>query len=416
MKEASAGARDGLAAPHPPERIEAGTPEFRRTNIAVFFCGFAIFAVLYCPQPVLPLFVAEFGVSPAQSSLAVSVTAVVMAVAMLFASSVSEAWGRKVMMLGSLILSSALTLALWIAPNWDSIVWLRALAGIALSGAPAVTLAYLGEEMAPKAVPSAVGLYIRGSALGGMSGRLAAALVSDLGADHGSWRLAMGGIGIAGLICALLFWRLLPASRHFKARELQFKGLSRSMLGLLATPAIFLLVLAGFCLLGSFMTLYNYLGFRLQEAPFNLSPGLAGLVFLAYPLGSLGSAWLGALASKWGRGPVLIACSIMMLMGLAMMTPDSLIMIGAGLALMTFSFFGAHAICAGWAPAAAAADKAQASSLYLLLYYIGGGVAGSAGGIFWASHRWDGVALFSAIIMAGVLVVALALSRTSTAR
>ena len=416
MNEAGADPRDRLAAPLPPARIEAGTPEFRRTNIAVFFCGFAIFAILYCPQPVLPLFVAEFGVSPAQSSLAVSVTAVVMAVAMLFVSSVSEAWGRKVMMLGSLILSSALTLALWIAPTWDSIVWLRALAGLALSGAPAVTLAYLGEEMSPKAVPGAVGLYIGGSAIGGMSGRLAAALVADFGADLGSWRLAMAGIGVTGLICAFLFWRLLPASRHFKGRELRFKGLSRSMLLLLATPAIFLLVLAGFCLLGSFMTLYNYLGFRLQEAPFNLSPGLAGMVFLVYPLGSLGSAWLGALASKWGRGPVLIACSVMMLVGLAMMTPDSLTMIGAGLALMTFSFFGAHAICAGWAPAAACADKAQASSLYLLLYYIGGGVAGSVGGIFWVSHRWDGVALFSAVLMMGVLVVALALSRTSTAR
>jgi YNFM family putative membrane transporter len=188
------------------------------------------------------------------------------------------------------------------------------------------------------------------------------------------------------------------------------------MLHLLATPAIFLLVLAGFCLLGSFMTLYNYLGFRLQEPPFNLSPGLAGLVFLTYPLGSLGSAWLGALASKWGRGPVLVACSLMMLTGLAMMTPDSLPMIVVGLSLLTFSFFGAHAICAGWAPAAASADKAQASSLYLLLYYIGGGVAGSVGGVFWASHRWDGVALFSAIIMAGVLAVAIALSRTSQAR
>ena len=182
MNEASAAA---------PARIEAGTPEFRRTNVAVFFCGFAIFAILYCPQPVLPLLSAEFSVTPAQSSIAVSITAIVMAVAMLFASSVSEALGRKVMMLGSLIASSSLTLALWIAPNWDSVVWLRALAGLALSGAPAVTIAYLAEEMAPKAVPGAVGLYIGGSALGGMSGRLAAAIVSDfaaMGPGASPWR------------------------------------------------------------------------------------------------------------------------------------------------------------------------------------------------------------------------------------
>jgi len=416
MDEASADARDGLAKLHSAARIEAGTSEFRRTNVAVFFCGFAIFAILYCPQPVLPLFVAEFGVTPAQSSIAVSITAVVMAVAMLFASSISEALGRKGMMLGSLIASSALTLALWAAPGWDSVLWLRALAGLALSGAPAVTLAYLGEEMSPSAVPSAVGLYIGGSALGGMSGRLAAALVADFGADYGSWRLAMAGIGVTGLICGVFFWRLLPPSRHFRARELQFGGLSRSMLRLLRTPAISLLVLAGFCLLGSFMTLYNYLGFRLDAAPFGLSPGLAGLVFLTYPLGSLGSAWLGALASKRGRGPVLVGCSVAMLAGLALMTPDSLPMIVAGLSLLTFSFFGAHAICAGWAPAAATADKAQASSLYLLLYYIGGGIAGSVGGFFWASHQWDGVALFCGVLMTGVLAVALALSRTTQTR
>ena len=92
--------------------ILAGTPEFRKTNIAVFSCGFSIFAILYCPQPVLPQLVQEFGVTPATSSLAVSLTAIVMAVAMLFASSLSEVVGRKALMLGALVGSSLLTLAL----------------------------------------------------------------------------------------------------------------------------------------------------------------------------------------------------------------------------------------------------------------------------------------------------------------
>ena len=298
------------------------------------------------------------------------------------------------------------------APNWESILWLRALAGLTLSGAPAVTLAYLGEEMAPKAVAPAVGLYIGGSALGGMAGRLVAAILSD----YGSWRLAMAGIGITGLIAAVIFWRSLPPSRHFRARQLHFGGLVGSMWRLVTTPAIALLVLAGFFLLGSFMTLYNYLGFRLQAAPFNLSQSVAGLVFAIYPIGSFGSAWLGAQAARRGRGPMLIACVVMMLGGLVLMTPDSLWSIGAGLALLTFSFFGAHAICSGWAPAAAASDKAQASSLYLLLYYIGGGIAGSVGGIFWASHGWNGVALFCGIMMLGIMATAMALSRTTQAR
>ena len=102
-----------------------------------------------------------------------------------------------------------------------------------------------------------------------------------------------------------------------------------------------------------------------------------------------------------------------MIAGLGIMTPDNIFTIAGGLATMTFGFFGAHAISSGWAPALAERDKAQASSLYLLLYYIGGGVAGSYGGVFWTSHGWPGVALFAGALMAATLVVALTLWRVS---
>ncbi|HEY8578484.1 MAG TPA: MFS transporter, partial [Beijerinckiaceae bacterium] len=155
-----------------PPRIAAGTPAFRRTNVAIFSCGFSIFALLYCTQPVLPLFSQEFGVSAAESSLALSLTTITMAVAMLFASSLSEVVGRKPLMLWALVASCVLTLVLAAAPQWSHILWLRALTGITLSGMPAVALAYLGEEMEPQAVAPAVGLYIGGGAFGGMTGRL----------------------------------------------------------------------------------------------------------------------------------------------------------------------------------------------------------------------------------------------------
>ena len=119
-------------APTPPRRIAANTPEFRRTIIAVFSGGFSIFSILYCTQSVLPVFAAQFNVTPAQSSLALSLTTITMAIAMVFASSLSEAVGRKPLMVASLLISSLLTLALAVAPTWESILWLRALAGVVL--------------------------------------------------------------------------------------------------------------------------------------------------------------------------------------------------------------------------------------------------------------------------------------------
>lgn len=389
------------------DKIARGTPAYARTSLAIFSCGFSIFAILYCTQPILPLFVQEFNVTPAQSSLALSLTTISMAIAMLFASSLSEVWGRKPLMLGALISSSVLTVALAFANDWTQVLWLRALAGIALSGMPAVALAYLGEEMDKASVAPAVGLYIGGGAMGGMTGRLLTAFL----ADYGSWRLSMAAIGVTGLMSAIVFWKALEPSRHFTARLMSPAAMTRSLFAHLRNPGITLLAIEGFILLGAYMALFNYIGFRLQAAPFNLSQAAAGLVFLAYPVGSIGSAHMGALAARHGRGRMLVATIAITMAGLAIMTPDSLIAIVLGLVLLTYGFFGAHSICSGWAPALAARDKAQASSLYLLLYYIGGGVAGSAGGIFWPAGGWDGVALFSGLLFALTLIIAFIMSR-----
>ncbi|MDP2358950.1 MAG: MFS transporter [Beijerinckiaceae bacterium] len=388
-------------------RIAAGTPEFRRTNIAIFFCGFSIFAILYCTQPVLPLFSETFGVSAAESSLALSLTTATMAFAMLFASSLSEVVGRKSMMLGALLASSALTFVLAFAQDWSQVLWLRALAGVTLSGMPAVALAYLAEEMEPKAVASAVGIYIGGGAFGGMSGRLITAAL----ADYGSWRLAIAALALTGFASAFVFWRALPASQYFEARTPSLSKLASSMLACARNPGIALLLVLGFLLLGGFMTVYNYLGFRLQAEPFLLTQALAGLIFVVYPAGSIASAFMGGQAAKYGRGPVLVASLCLMTFGLVLMTPDHLASIAAGLVILTFGFFGAHAIASGWAATLVAKDKAQASSLYLLFYYVGGGAAGTAGGVFWANAAWPGVALFAGAMMAGTIVVALLLWR-----
>ena len=167
--------------------------------------------------------------------------------------------------------------------------------------------------------------------------------------------------------------------------------MTRSMLGHILNPGIFLLAAAGFVLLGGYMALFNYIGFRLQAAPFGWSQALAGLVFLVYPIGSIGSANMGALAARYGRGKMLMATIAISMAGLAIMTPDSYWAIALGLAVMTYGFFGAHSICSGWAPALARQDKAQASSALsaALLHWrraggharrrlLGGAMAGTA--------------------------------------
>ncbi len=150
-----------------------GEALFWRVSLALFIGGFATFALLYCVQPLLPAFARTFSLSPSAASLSLSAATGVLAVAIFGAGALSDAFGLKGVMTVSLAAAAAATLAIEFAPNWPALIGLRALTRLALSGVPAVAMAYLAEEMDCSAVALAMGLYIAGSMLGGMGGRLA---------------------------------------------------------------------------------------------------------------------------------------------------------------------------------------------------------------------------------------------------
>ncbi|WP_153944956.1 MFS transporter, partial [Acinetobacter baumannii] len=62
------------------------------------------------PQPLLPLLTEEFNLSPAVSSLSVSLTIFALAVSLLFYGPLSDAVGRKNIMFGTMLCVTVLTL------------------------------------------------------------------------------------------------------------------------------------------------------------------------------------------------------------------------------------------------------------------------------------------------------------------
>jgi YNFM family putative membrane transporter len=159
-------------------------------------------------------------------------------------------------------------------------------------------------------------------------------------------------------------------------------------------------ILMGFVLMGSFVTLYNYVGYRLIAAPFNLSQTEIGAIFVVYLTGVVASPWSGKMADIFGRGRVLIAALLLMIFGVALTLSSSLPMVIAGIACMTFGFFAGHAVASGWIGLLAKGPKGQAAALYLLAYYIGSSVLGSWGGHFWTIAGWPGVSGFVFVLLA----------------
>src|SRR5437764_14113549 len=105
--------------------------------------------------------------------------------------------------------------------------------------------------------------------------------------------------------------------------------------------------------MGSFVAIYNVLGFRLTAPPFLVSPAMAALAFLAYGAGTVTSAIAGRAADRWGRPTVLLCGLATSGIGLLMMTDDHLAVIVTGLIVFTGGFFGAHSAASGWVGACA---------------------------------------------------------------
>lgn len=392
-------------APQPGTPIAARTPEFARINRAMVFGGFSTFSLLYSVQPLMPLLADQFRLTPVQSSWILSISTLTLALSLLLSSAISERVGRKPMMVWAVALAAVTTVLSAFATDFTQLLVLRAILGIALGGMPAVAIAYLGEEIEKTSLGFSIGLFIAGSAFGGMFGRLVAAVLSD----YFSWRVAFAVLGAAGLYAAWDFWRSLPHARNFAAVPLSWRSQFAGARQHFADPGLAMLFCLAFLLMGCFVSLYNYLGYRLLAAPFSLSHSGMGSVSVLYVLGIGSAVWVGRLVDRVGRRGVLWLVLLTMLSGLLLTLVQSLFLVILGTAIFTFGFFASHSVASSWVARRAAAPKALASALYLFFYYLGSSLVGSFTGVLWERHGWLGVVLGLGATLGVALMISLRL-------
>lgn len=389
--------------PIPPTHIEKNSRTFLQVAFALFLAGFATFALLYCVQPMLPVFSESFKISAAQSSLLLSSATSALAFGLLFTGPISDAIGRKSVMITALLSAAFFTFISAFSQHWYLLITCRILVGLSLSGLAAVAMAYLNEEIAPQHLGTAMGLYIGGNAIGGMSGRV----ISGVLIDFFSWHVVLAAMGFVALAAAFLFWYLLPASKHFEPTPLKLTKLFNGYIYHLLQPKIPLLLLLGFLLMGSFVSFFNYIGYHLLAEPYLLSQAWIGILSIVYLPGSISSTKFGAMADRFGHNKVLWFAISIMVAGatISLLTPLALVFVG--MLIFALGFFGSHTLTSSWIGHCAKKAKGQASALYLFCYYMGSSIMGTAGGVFWQHYQWLGVIGFINAMLFTALIVAI---------
>ncbi|WP_264447150.1 MFS transporter [Bacillus cereus] len=385
--------------------IQKGTKTYTNASIALFLGGFVTFASLYATQPLLPILAKDFGISAPAASITLSITTGIMAIMMLIVATISDVIGRKRIMVVSMFLTSIIGVLTAFSPSFTMLVLLRGALGLCIAGLPSIAMTYIGEEFEPSGLGKVMGLYICGNAIGGMTGRIFIGIVTDIS----SWRIALGLLGIITVICSILFWRTLPNPLNSKKQTVNFQSMWNAYAVHFKNKQLVATIFLGFTLMGSFVTLYNYIGFLLEEPPYSLSQTFIGFLFIVYLMGTFSSVFMSKQADLHGRSFILmVSITIMMIGAIVTLVPNLIIKI-IGLSIFTFGFFGSHSIASASIEKYAEVNKAQAAALYLLFYYLGSSFIGAFSGYFWEHFHWIGIiSLIVMLLIGGLSLVLLA--------
>lgn len=173
------------------------------------------------------------------------------------------------------------------------------------------------------------------------------------------------------------------------------------MLGHWRDPRLAALFAIAFLGMGVFVSLYNFLGFRLIDR-FGLSEGLVGLVFVMYLAGTWSSARVGALHDRFGRIPTMLGSTVLMILALALTAVPGFPVVLAALFIFTAAFFAIHSTASGWVGALATDHRAEGASMYLFCYYAGSSLLGWLSGFFFAGLGWHGMLIWLGVILLGM--------------
>ncbi|MGH7626072.1 MAG: MFS transporter [Gemmatimonadaceae bacterium] len=369
--------------------------------LAIAFAGFCTFFDLYATQPLLPMFERLFHASEAHVGLTVSASMAAVALAAPFVGLLADRASRKRVIVASVVALSLPTFFSAAAHGLGELIAWRFLAGLAVPGVYVLAIAYVTEEAGAGGAGSGMAAFVAGSALGGLTGRVLAGVVTAFV----GWRQAFVLLGAVTLAGALVIERWLPPSRHFTPRR-HDEGTRAGRRAAMRDPRLIATYIIGFNLLFVLVAAFTYVTFYLSAAPFLLGTGALSGIFLVYLVGATITPFAGRWIDRAGSRVVLLVSLGAGAAGMMLTMIPILPAVVLGLATVCTAAFVSQSCATSYLRVAAPAPlRSLASGLYITLYYAGGGAGALVPGLTWARTGWRGcVALVVVAQLAAALL------------
>ena len=358
------------------------TPDFL-IRLTIGIIGMFAFLQVYSIQAILPIIRQDFMASETQAGMTVGATVLAIAIMSPFMGMLSDAVGRKNMIVASLLCLGLPTFMLGFTQSLAGVMFWRFIQGLAVPGITVVTIAYISEEFVGKAVSRVTAFYVSGTVLGGFLGRF---LLGHL-QEYIGWRhafLVMGVITLLGM--AWVAWRL-PASKRFVAN----KNLASS-LAMLASHAqnryVVTACLLGSCVLFSLVGCFTYINLYLADAPYHLSSATLANIFAVYLIGVIVTPIASTLIGRYGAARMVMVAVPISMLGVVLTLSPSLGLIVVALTVMSCGVFVTQSATITYIAVNVKEGRSLASGLYYMSYYIGGSLGAWVCGLAYTHGHW----------------------------
>lgn len=345
--------------------------------------GVFAFLQVYSVQSILPDLQRDLDASVVEIGSAVGATVLAVALVSPLMGMLSDALGRKWLVVASVLALGLPTALMAGVDSVRTLTLLRFLQGLAVPGVTVVTLAYIGEEFRHAAMARMMAVYVTGNVLGGFLGRFLLGHLTELM----GWRAGFGVLAVLNLAGAVLVWRVLPASRHFRPNA-RLAGALATLASLLRHPALQAACALGFTVLFAQVGMFTYVNFHLAAAPYHFSPAALANVFAVYLVGVLVTPLAGRLIPRVGARRTLLASVLASILGVLLtLLPSSRGIVGA-LTLASCGTFITQSATVSYIAYRISEGRSLASGLYYTAYYAGGFCGAWLGGFAYDHGGW----------------------------
>lgn len=369
--------------------------------LAVFCIGMAAFFQVYSVQAILPLFMRDLGASEMQAGMTVGATVLGVALMSPFMGMLSDAIGRKSIIVASLLLLAVPTALLALADSIHAIVMLRLLQGLCVPGITVVLIAWMGEEFAPHIMGRMMTLYVSGTVLGGFLGRFVLGHLSDLT----GWRVGFAVMAALCLACAALaVWQLTP-SRHFHPNA-RLRSALTTLAAHLRNPCVLSASALGACVLCSLVGCFTYINLHLADAPYRLDSAALANLFAVYLVGMVMTPLSARLIARLGSVRTVLLAVVLSMTGVLGTLLVPLPAIVLGLTLTSSGVFITQAATISFIATHVRTGRSLATGLYYMAYYGGGTLGAWLCGLAYERGSWGAVVAALLLVQTAALLIA----------